>query len=180
VIRPCDANETAEAWRAAIELQDKPVALILSRQDLPTLDRTKFNSANQLHYGAYILHDMPDPELILIASGSEVNLIVQAQEELLKNKISVRLVSMPSWELFETQSDDYKNSVLPASVKLKIAVEAGSTQGWEKYAGDSGLVIGIDCFGSSAPGEVTMREYGFTVEHICTKAIALLKKNGHE
>jgi transketolase len=180
VIRPCDANETSEAWRAAIELQDKPVALILSRQDLPTLDRNKFSSADQLHCGAYILHDMPDPELILIATGSEVNLIVQAQEKLLKNKISVRLVSMPSWELFEIQSDEYKNTVLPSTIKSRIAVEAGSSQGWEKYTGDSGLIIGIDCFGSSAPGEVAMREYGFTVEHICTKAIALLKKNGHE
>jgi transketolase len=107
-------------------------------------------------------------------------LIVKAQQELIKNKISVRLVSMPSWELFEAQTSEYKNSVLPSSVKTKIAVEMGSSQGWHRYVGECGEIIGIDTFGSSAPAEVIMREYGFTVEHICSCATALLKKNRHE
>lgn len=179
VIRPCDANETAMAWRIAIESQEAPVAIILSRQDIPTLDRKKFSSTDSLRFGAYILMDAPggNPDLILIASGAEVNLIVEAHKELIKYKISVRLVSMPSWELFESQTPEYRNAVLPPSVKSRITVEAGATQGWHRYAGEYGEVIGIDSFGASAPGEVMMREYGFTVENICARAIALLKRN---
>ena len=182
VIRPCDANETAMAWRMAIESHKAPVALILSRQDLPTIDRKKFASADWLRFGAYILSYAPDvnPELILIATGSEVHLIVEAQKKLSEQNIAVRLVSMPSWELFEAQSQVYRDTVLPPAVSSRIAVEAGVTQGWDKYVGDKGEVIGIDTFGASAPGEVMMREYGFTVENICERAIALLKKNKHE
>ncbi len=177
VIRPCDANETAIAWRVAIESRNAPVALVLSRQDLPTLDRQQFATAEGLRFGAYILSDVTDPELILIATGSEVHLIVAARELFAKQNISVRLVSMPSWELFEAQTEAYKNSVLPESVKTKIAVEAGVSQGWHRYTGDHGAVISMDTFGASAPGAVMMRENGFTAEHIYEQALTLLKKN---
>jgi transketolase len=179
VIRPCDANETISAWRVAIDSRKAPVALILSRQDLPILDRKKFSSFESLRSGAYVLLDAPDahPDLILIASGSEVHLIVEAQQELLAHKISARLVSMPSWELFEKLSTEYQEAILPPSVHTRIAVEAGRSQGWHRYVGDRGEVISIDTFGASAPGEVVMREYGFTVQNICARAISLLKKN---
>lgn len=177
VIRPCDANETAMAWRFAIQSKKKPVVLVLTRQDVPTLDREKFAAADQLHFGAYVLLDIPDPEAILMASGSEVALIVKAQQELAKGNIAVRLVSIPSWELFEDQTAEYQNSVFPPGLKARIAVEAGASQGWCRYTGDKGKIISIDSFGSSAPGEVLMREYGFTVEHICEQVIELLKEN---
>ncbi len=177
VIRPCDANETAMAWRMAIESENAPVALVLSRQDLPTLDRKKFALADGLRFGAYILSDMPDAELILVATGSEVGLIVEVQQKLIENKISVRLVSMPSWELFEQQTPEYRDSIFPVSIKTKIAVEAGVSQGWHKYVGDHGEVIAVDTFGASAPGDVMLREYGFTADAIYKRAIALLKKN---
>jgi transketolase len=182
VIRPADANETAMAWRIAIESLKAPVALILSRQDLPTIDRKKFAAADGLRFGAYILSDAADkkPDLILIATGSEVSLIVEAQQKLKLENISVRLVSMPSWELFDAQSDDYKHSVLPPSVNAKLAVEAGISQGWHKYVGDHGEILAVDTFGASAPGETVMREYGFTAEDICKKAMALLKKIKHD
>ncbi|HEX5111895.1 MAG TPA: transketolase [Saprospiraceae bacterium] len=182
VIRPADANETTIAWRMAIEAYKTPVALILSRQDLPTLDRNKYAAADGLHFGAYILADAPNanPDLILIATGSEVHLITQAKEELEKQKIAVRLVSMPSWELFEVQSQEYKDSVLPPNIITRMVVEAGVSQGWHRYAGDAGKVLAISTFGASAPGEVMMREFGFTVENICKQAIALIKQNRHE
>ncbi|MBZ5675998.1 MAG: transketolase [Acidobacteriia bacterium] len=176
VIRSCDANETAVAWRVAVETRDRPVALVLSRQSVPTLDRKHLASADGLRRGAYILADAPQakPQLILIATGSEVGLIVAAQQKLQEQQISVRLVSMPSWELFEAQSREYRDSVLPPSVRARLAVEAGVTQGWHRYVGDQGDVIGVDRFGASAPGSVVMREYGFTVEHVCQRALALL------
>jgi transketolase len=179
VIRPGDANETSVAWRIAIESNKAPVALVLSRQDLPILDRKKSAPAEGLSYGAYILSDAPNgkPELILIASGSEVSLIVGAKEELNKLNISVRLVSMPSWELFEAQSIAYRNSILPSSVRKRIVVEAGVSQGWQKYTGDRGIVISIDTFGASAPGKVMMSKHGFTVENICSHAMSLLKRD---
>jgi transketolase len=178
VIRPCDANETVIAWRAAIESRKGPVALILSRQDLPVIDREIFSSADGVGSGAYVLLDAPDarPDLILIASGSEVHLIIAAHTELIKRGISVRLVSMPSWELFETLSREYKDGVFPPSVHARIAVEAGVSQGWHRYVGDAGEVISIETFGASAPGDVMLNKYGFTVENICSRALALLKK----
>lgn len=181
VIRPADANETAMAWRVAIESKKAPVALILSRQDLPTLDRKKYASANGLRYGAYILSESKTetPDLILIATGSEVGLIVEAKELLNKQNISVRLVSMPSWELFEEQSSEYKESIIPSDESAKIAVEAGVSQGWERYVGTHGKVICMHSFGASAPGDVVMREFGFTATHVCEQALALLKKNNH-
>jgi len=178
VIRPCDANETATAWRVAIETRDRPCALILTRQDLPTLDRTRFAGAEGLRRGAYVLAEASRgrPDIILIGTGSEVSLIVAAGQKLAEGKIKVRIVSMPSWELFDAQPRGYRESVLPPSVGVRLAVEAGSTQGWHKYVGDEGDTIGVDRFGASAPGEVVMREYGFTVKNVCKRAMELIKR----
>ena len=179
VIRPCDANETAAAWRVALESRDRPVALVLSRQDVPTLDRVRLAKAEGLRRGAYVLVDAPKgkPQLILIATGSEVSLIVAAGQKLIRKGIRVRLVSMPSWELFDAQPQKYRDSVLAPTVRARLAVEAGTTQGWCKYVGDGGDVIGVDRFGASAPGELVMRHYGFTVEHVCQRAMSILKRN---
>ncbi len=179
VVRPCDANEAAEAWRVAIESRDRPVALILTRQDVPTLDRSRYAPAAGLKQGAYILAEAANgrPQIILIATGSEVGLIVEAQRELEKRNVQARLVSMPSWELFDAQSEAYRRTVFPAEVRVRLAVEAGATQGWHRYVGDLGDVIGLDHFGASAPGPLLMREYGFTVENVCERALALLGKN---
>jgi transketolase len=177
VIRPCDANETACAWRVALEMRDGPVALVLTRQHVPTLDRTRFAGADGLRRGAYIVSDAPNakPDLILIATGSEVGLIVAAAEKLQAQKIQVRVVSMPSWELFDAEPREYRDAVLPPSISARLAVEAGASQGWHRYVGNRGDVLGIDRFGASAPGEVMLREYGFTVENVCRRALALLQ-----
>jgi transketolase len=176
VIRPCDANETAVAWHLAIETRGQPVALVLTRQDVPTLDRKQFAAAEGLRRGAYILADAPNgkPEIVIIATGSEVGLIVAARDKLQKQKISVRLVSMPSWELFDAQPSSYRDSVPPPSTRTRLAVEAGATQGWCKYVGDEGDVIGVDRFGASAPGEVMMREFGLTVDNVYNHAMKLI------
>jgi transketolase len=153
----------------------------LTRQDVPTLDRTQFAAAEGLRRGAYVLAEAPNgkPDIVLIATGSEVSLIVAAGSKLTEKKISARIVSMPSWELFGAQSQAYRDSVLPPSVPARLAVEAGVSQGWHRYVGDRGDVIGVDCFGASAPGPVVMREYGFSVENVCKRALALLeRKNG--
>ena len=178
VIRPCDANETAVAWRVAIEMRHRPVALVLTRQDVPTLDRDQYATAEGLRRGAYVLADAPNikPDILLIGTGSEVGLIVQAYHKLAEREINARIVSMPSWELFDAQPRSYRESVLPPSVRARLAVEAGASQGWCKYAGDEGVVIGVDRFGASAPGAVVMREYGFTVEHICERAMELVNR----
>jgi transketolase len=178
VIRPCDANETAVAWRVAIQTQDRPVALILTRQNVPTLDRTQFAAADGLRCGAYVLADAPNgkPDIILIATGSEVSLIVAACQKLTESRINVRIVSMPSWELFEAQPRSYRDSVLPPSTRARLAVEAGATQGWCKYVGGEGDVIGVDRFGASAPGKVMMREYGFTVDHVYERAMKVMDR----
>jgi transketolase len=175
VIRPGDANETAVAWRVALETREQPVALVLTRQDVPTLDRTQFSAAAGLRRGAYVLADAPDgdPDLILIASGSEIALIVQARRKLLEKGLRVRIVSMPSWELFEAQPREYRDAVLPHAVGARLAVEAGVSQGWHRYVGSHGDVLGVDRFGASGPGEIVMREYGFTVENVCRRAVAL-------
>jgi transketolase len=177
VIRPGDANETAEAWRTAVKAKG-PVVLILSRQNVATLDRKKFAPAEGLSRGAYILSDTAKkkPQIILIATGSEVDLIAAAKEKLEERNIAVRLVSMPSWELFEAQPDDYKETVLPKSITARLAVEAGITLGWEKYTGAEGDVIGINHFGASAPGPVVMEKFGFTVENVINHALALIEK----
>ncbi len=179
VIRPADANETAVAWRVAIEARDRPVALILTRQNVPTLDRKEFAAADGLRSGAYVLADAPGgkPDLILIGTGSEVSLIVAARQKLLEQKIHARVVSMPSWELFDAQPKDYRESVLPRTVRSRLAVEAGLSQGWHRWVGDAGGVIGIERFGASAPGNVVMEKFGFTVEHVVERARALLEKS---
>ncbi|MGZ9713837.1 transketolase [Glaciimonas sp. GNP009] len=180
VIRPADANETAHAWRVAIRSTDRPVALVLTRQNLPTLDRIRFAAAEGLQRGAYILADAPDghPDLILIASGSEVKLIIAAREELMKQNIQARVVSMPSWELFDAQPQEYRDTVFPPSKprQPRLAVEAGVAQGWHRYIGDDGDIISVDKFGASAAGDVVLREYGFTVENVCQRALALLQR----
>ena len=177
VIRPADANETAQAWRVAIEHKDGPVALILTRQGVPIIDQNQYASAKNLEKGAYILSDSTEkPELILIASGSEVQLILKAQQELKKENISARVVSMPCWNLFDQQSKAYKEEVFPKNVRKRLAVEAGSPVGWMKYTTDDGDVIGIEKFGESAPAEEIMKEYGFTVENVIKKAKALLSR----
>lgn len=177
VIRPADANETAHAWRVAINHTDGPVAIVLTRQGVPIINQEKYTKAKNLEKGAYILSDSDSkPDIILIATGSEVQLILSAQEKLKENNIQTRVVSMPSWRLFEKQSSSYREKVLPKDIRKRLAVEAGSTVGWIKYVTDEGAVIGIDKFGESAPGEQVMAEYGFTVENVVKKAKALLSK----
>ena len=180
VIRPCDANECAVAWRAALTLHGRPVALVLSRQAVPTLDRTGYAAAEGLLRGGYILADSGggSPELILIATGSEVSLALQARLELLGEHIATRVVSLPSWELFDEQPQDYRDLVLPPGVTARLAIEAGSSQGWHRYAGSAGAVLGVDDFGASAPGEVVLREYGFTVDNVRRLALELLRGEG--
>ena len=179
VIRPCDANETAVAWRVALELRDRPVVLALTRQDVPTLDRSRYASADGLRRGAYVLSDASNgkPELILIATGSAVGLILQAGERLHGEGIAVRCVSMPSWELFDALPQAERDAVLPPSVGARLAVELGVAQGWHRYVGESGDVLGVDRFGASAPAEVLLREYGFTVDNVFKRARALLGIN---
>jgi len=176
VIRPCDANETAVAWSVAIETRDRPVALVLTRQNVPTLDRTQFAAAEGLRRGAYILVDAPNgrPDLVLIGTGSEVSLVVAARQRLLEQKVHARVVSMPSWELFDAQPREYHDSVLPPSIRPRLAVEAALPQGWHCYVGDGGDVLGVDRFGASAPGNVVMEKLGFTVDHVVERALALL------
>ncbi|MEQ5789435.1 transketolase [Muricauda sp. NFXS6] len=175
VIRPADANETAHAWRVAIQHSEGPVAIVLTRQGLPIIDQEKYVKADALEKGAYILSEADDePEIILIGTGSEVQLVIATQEKLKEQNIAAQVVSMPSWELFEKQEDDYKEKVLPKTIRKRLAVEAGSPMGWCKYVTDEGTVIGVDRFGESAPGAELMEEYGFTVEHIVEKAKALL------
>ena len=175
VIRPCDANETAVAWRVALETRDRPVVLVLSRQNVPTLDRSHYAAADGLRRGAYVLSDALNgkPELILIASGSEVGLIVAAAERLHTQGVAVRCVSMPSWELFDALTPAERDAVLPSSVSARLAVEAGVAQGWHRYVGDAGDVLSVERFGASAPAEVLLREYGFSVEEVCRRALTL-------
>ena len=176
LIRPADANETAVAWKVAVETRDRPVLLALSRQKLPTLDRQHYASAEGLRQGAYVLADAPDgkPSLILIATGSEVPLIVEAARRLGEEGIAVRCVSMPSHELFEALPQSERDKVLLPSIGARLAVEMGVSQGWEKYIGPHGAMLGVNRFGASAPGETVVREYGFTVERVCAAARALL------
>jgi transketolase len=177
VIRPCDANETAVAWRVALETRDRPVLLVLSRQNLPTLDRNRYASAEGLRRGAYVLLDAPGgkPDLILIASGSEVGLIAAAAERLHAEGIAVRCVSMPSWDLFERLPKAEREAILPPAARARLAVEAGVSQGWDRYVSDAGDVLAVDRFGASAPTEVLLREYGFTADNVCARARALIR-----
>jgi transketolase len=178
VIRPADATETAAAWRVAIKTVNAPVALILSRQSLPVLNRKKYPSAVALAKGAYILADADGtPDVILIGSGSEVQLCLAAQERLAKKGVAARVVSMPSWELFERASQNYRDKVLPPKITARVAVEAGISMGWERYAGSQGAVVGIDRFGASAPGDTIMEKYGMKASVVEAKAMALVRRN---
>jgi transketolase len=175
VLRPADANETAQSWRFAVEHTSGPVALILTRQKLPTYDRTRFAPADGTAKGAYMLAEThPTPELILMATGSEVQHIVAAYEQLAREQVRVRIVSMPSWELFERQPKEYRDTVLPPSVRKRLAVEAGVPFGWHKYIGDAGDVIAFNHFGASAPAERIFAEFGFTTANVVARARALL------
>jgi transketolase len=175
VIRPADANEAAEAWRVTAEHMVGPVALVLSRQKVPTLDRNVYAPASGLTHGAYILKDATggSPDVILVATGAEVHLITAAQKTLEDRGVKTRIVSMPSWELFDAQTVDYRTSVLQFGVK-KLAVEAGSPLGWHKYVGSDGDVIALDHFGASAPAERIFKEFGFTPENVVDRTLKLI------
>jgi len=177
VIRPADANETAQAWRVAVRHKDGPVVLVFTRQGLPVIDQDKYAKAGNLEKGAYILSEASKtPELILMATGSEVALILQAQEILEKEGIASRVVSMPSWELFEQQDTAYKETVFPRAIKRRLAVEMASPMGWREYITDEGDMLGMKTYGKSAPAEVLYETYGFTVDNVVKRAKALLKK----
>ncbi len=176
VIRPADANETSYAWQFAIEHKDGPVALMLTRQGLPIIDQEKYPSAKNLLKGAYILKDSDTPEMILMATGSEVSITLKAAEELEVSGVKTRVVSFPSWELFEMQSAEYKESVLPSKIKARVSVEAGVKHGWERFIGDYGEAISIEKFGASAPLGIVMEKYGFTPANIVDTAKKVLGK----
>ena len=180
VIRPCDANEVAEAWRTILPLRHKPAVLVLSRQALPTLDRTQYAPASELAKGAYILADAEDgkPDVLLLGTGSEVSLCVGAYEKLKAEGVKARVVSMPSWELFDDQDQAYQDHVLPPDVTARVSVEQASVFGWAKYVGRSGASIGMRSFGASAPLKDLLHEFGFTVDRVVETAREQLKKNG--
>ncbi len=175
LIRPADANETAQAWKVALQHRGGPVILVFTRQNLPIIDPQSYQRTGDLSRGAYILSESErPPELILIATGSEVSLILQAQKKLKEKGIAARVVSMPSWELFERQDDPYKQGILPKGLKKRLAVEAGSPLGWNKYITDEGDMLGMIRYGESAPAEDLYREFGFTVDNVVSRAKALL------
>jgi len=169
VFRPADANETAQAWKFALEHRDGPVALLLTRQGLTVLDQSKYNSAANLSKGAYVLAGADKPDVLLLASGSEVGVALEAVEKLAAENITAQVVSMPCWELFEKQSKEYKDSVIPPGVKARVGIEAGVELGWNKWLGDNGIFVGMSSFGSSAPAKVCFEKFGITVENV-TKA----------
>ncbi|MGI4797257.1 MAG: transketolase [Janthinobacterium lividum] len=176
VLRPADANEVAEGWRVAMREHDKPVAFALSRQALPTFDRTKYASAEGVAKGAYVMASCEGkPDVILIGTGSEVSLCVGAYEKLTEEGVKARVVSMPSWELFEDQDEAYRESVLPSEVPARLAVEQGSSMGWDRYVGPKGKVIGMHTFGASAPASALMKKFGFTPEAVLETARGLAK-----
>lgn len=176
VIRPADANETTEAWRYALENKNGPIALVLTRQAVPNLEGTNEKARQGIARGAYVVSEAAggSAQAIIIATGSEVSLAVEAQQKLAAEGVRVRVVSMPSWELFDKQPDEYKNSVLPSDVKARLAVEMAYPLGWDRYVGDGGAVLGIDKFGASAPANKVIAEYGFTVDNVVAKVKGLL------
>jgi transketolase len=178
-MRPADANEVAEAWRVIMPLRHRPVALILSRQALPTLDRGKYASAHGVARGAYVLADAEGgrPEVLLLGTGSEVALCVQAYEMLQTEGIRARVVSMPSWELFETQDRSYRDSVLPPDIRARVAVEQACGLGWERYAGNGGAILAMQSFGASAPMKDLQRKFGFTADRVVTAAREQVKNH---
>jgi transketolase len=176
VLRPADANEVVEAYRYVMQLRHQPAVMTLSRQPLPTFDRRRYAAAAGVAQGAYVMADAPGgpPEIILIASGSEVSLIVDAHETLASQGIRSRIVSMPSWDIFEHQPQSYRESVLPPQVKARLAVEQGSVLGWERYVGETGRVIGMKTFGASAPLKELQRKFGFEPDLVVAAAKELL------
>jgi transketolase len=179
LIRPADANEASYAWRYAMRRKNGPTMLVLTRQKLPIFDRETVASAEGVMRGAYVLSPEKgdEPKVILIATGSEVQLILESQKELLEENIDARIVSMPSWEIFRKQPPAYRNSVLPPSCKLRLAVEAGTAQGWEEWVGENGEVLGISIFGTSAPAKEIFKHYGFTAENIVRKVTKMVKQS---
>jgi transketolase len=179
VLRPADANETIEAWKIAMQHTTGPVGLVLTRQKVPVLDRTTLASAAGVTRGAYVLTEAGPGsrlELILIATGSEVSLALEAHKRLIEEGVRSRVVSMPSWELFEAQSMEYRDAVLPPGVQARVSIEAGSPLGWERYVGPNGAIIGVQSFGASAPGPIVMAHYGFTVDHVVATAKTVLAR----
>jgi transketolase len=178
VVRPCDANETVEAWKAALKSIDGPVALVLTRQSLPVLDRTVYAPADGLQKGAYVLRDPQDsrPDLLLMASGSEVHIALAAAAVLSGKGIAVRVVSVPCWELFEEQPDEFRRMVLPPEVTARLAIEAGSPLGWHRYVGSRGRVIGLNQFGASAPYQELYDKFGLTADHVVEESLSLLEQ----
>jgi transketolase len=179
VFRPGDANEVAEAWRHALEVHHEPSCMILSRQNLPTLDRTKFAPASGLRRGAYVLADAKPgttPDVILMATGSEVGLCVEIYEKLAGEGVAARVISMPSWELFEKQDQAYRESVLPPACTRRVAVEQASTMGWERYTGLRGTIIAMKTFGASAPLKELQVKFGFTGDNVYAAAKAQLAR----
>jgi transketolase len=178
LLRPGDANEVVEAYRYVMQLRHRPALLVLSRQALPILDRTKYAAASGVARGAYVLADPPggDPEIILIATGSELSLAVDAHEKLVADGIRSRVVSMPSWDIFEHQTQEYRDSVLPPHIAARIAIEQASTFGWERYVGTAGRVIGMHTFGASAPLKALQQEFGFTVENVMATVRSMLQR----
>jgi transketolase len=177
VLRPGDANEVAEAWRLTMELQHDPVVMVLSRQAMPTLDRSRYAAVEGVRRGGYVLASADDPEVILLASGTEVGLAVEAYERLTADGVPARVVSMPSWELFERQPRAYRDEVLPPHVRARVAVEQASTFGWERYVGLAGRVIGMDTFGASAPLKDLQQKFGFTADHVVDAARSTIERN---
>ena len=180
VVRPSDANETAEAWRWAIEHRGGPVALVLTRQKLPVLDRRRFGAASGLKHGAYVLAEAEGgvPHAILIGSGSEVHVALAARELLAREGVRTRVVAMPCWEVFEAESEEYREEVLPGSIAVRVSVEAGVTFGWQRWIGDAGASIGVDRYGTSAPGDTNMERFGFTAEQVAATVRRLVGNVG--
>jgi transketolase len=176
LLRPADANEVVEAYRYVLRLRHQPAALVLSRQPLPTFDRIRYAAASGLAQGAYVMADAPggQPEIILIASGSEVSLAIAAHETLTSQGVRSRVVSMPSWDIFEHQPRSYRDSVLPPGVTARVAIEQGSVLGWERYVGPAGRVIGMQTFGASAPLKELLRNFGFAPERVVATAKEML------
>jgi transketolase len=180
VIRPGDANESVVAWKLAMERAHGPTAMVLSRQKLPVFNQAKLGSAEGVRRGAYTLLDAEgsQPELIMLATGSEVGLALGAHTELNKQGVRARVVSFPSWELFKAQSQEYRDSVLPPSVRARLSIEAGVGQGWREWVGDGGDIMSIEKFGASAPYKDIYKHYGLTVEDVVARALRLLGRSG--
>jgi transketolase len=177
-IRPADATETAEAWKAAMERRDGPTAVILSRQNLPVLDRTELAPASGVQRGAYILWEASaSPDVIIIGTGSEVHIALGAGKILQENGIKSRIVSMPSWELFDSQPLDYRNKVLTPAIRVRVSIEAGTSLGWERYVGLDGITIGIPRFGASAPGQIIYEKLGLTVQRVVGEVLKLMHRS---